>query len=300
MMSSESAVYWSGGFGTLGQRVPRRHDVCRELDEFALASGAMSRWPVALITGASSGIGRAIAVRLAADGSDLIVVARRQDRLEALAEELRAAHRVKVDVLVADVTIPEQLAAVEDRLRHGTPPVDLLVNNAGAGGQGAFSEIPIEWQESQIRLNVLAPVRLTHAALERMLSRGRGGVLNVSSIAGLQPMPHVATYAATKAYLSSFSHAVHEEVRGTGVTVTNLLPGFTRTEFHDAAGMNRSIVPGPAWMSADVVARAGLRAVARGRAQCVPGLIYRVLTGISNVTPWSISRRILGAVLRAP
>ena len=258
----------------------------------------MARWPVALVTGASSGIGRAIAVQLAIDGSDLIVVARRGDRLEALAEELRAAHGVKVDVMVADVTVPEQLAAVEDRLRDGAAPVDLLVNNAGAGGQGAFAEIPLEWQESQIRLNVLAPVRLTHAALEQMLARGRGGVLNVSSIAGLQPIPNVATYAATKAYLSSFSHALHEEVRHKGVSVTALLPGFTRTEFHDAGGMTRSIVPGPIWMSAEVVARSALRAVARGRAQCVPGLVYRVATVISNVTPWSVSRRVLGAVLR--
>ncbi len=259
----------------------------------------MARWPVALVTGASSGIGRSIAVQLAADGSDLVVVARRRDRLEELAEELRAAHGVKVDVLVADVTVPEQLAVVEDRLRHGTPPVDLLVNNAGAGGQGAFADIPLDRQESQIRLNVLAPVRLTHAALHRMLPRGHGGVLNVSSIAGLQPMPHVATYAATKAYLSSFSHALHEEVRGKGVSVTNLLPGFTRTEFHDAANMNRSIVPGLVWMTSDKVARAGLQAVAKGRAQCVPGLVYRVLTAVSALTPWSVSRRALGAVLRS-
>jgi short-subunit dehydrogenase len=257
----------------------------------------MARWPLGLVTGASSGIGRAIAVELAADGSDLVLVARRRDRLETLAEELRRAHGVNVEVLVADVTDPDQLATVEDRIRLGDPPVDLLVNNAGRGGSGPFAELPLDWQEGQIRLNVLAPVRLTHAALERMLPRGHGGILNVSSIAGLQPMPNVATYAATKAYLSSFSHALHEEVRRQGVTVTALLPGFTRTEFHDAAGINRSVVPGMAWMSADVVARAGLRAVARGRAQCVPGLGYRILTGISSLTPWSLSRRVLGAVL---
>lgn len=259
----------------------------------------MARWPLALVTGASSGIGRAIAVRLAADGSDLIVVARREDRLEVLADELRSAHGVRVDVVVADVTDADQLAVVEERLRKGELPVDLLVNNAGAGGQGAFADISLDWQDHQIRLNVLAPVRLTHAALEQMLPRRRGGVLNVSSIAGLQPMPNLATYAATKAYLSSFSHSLHEEVRRHGVAVTALLPGFTRTEFHDAAGMNRSAVPGPAWMSAEVVACAGLRAVGRGRAQCVPGLGYRVLTGISRVTPWSLSRRALGAVLRS-
>jgi len=259
----------------------------------------MPRWSTAMVTGASSGIGRALAVRLAADGTDLVVVARRRDRLEELAEELSSAHHVRVEVLVADVTDTAQLATVEDRLRSGEPPVDLLVNNAGLGAQGAFADIPLDWQESQIRLNVLAPVRLSHVALEGMLRRGRGGILNVSSIAGLQPMPNLATYAATKAYLSSFSHALHEEVRHRGVTVTALLPGFTRTEFHDAAGMNRSIVPKAAWMDADTVARAGLRAVARGRAQCVPGLGYRVLSVVSGLTPWALSRRILGSVLHS-
>jgi hypothetical protein len=238
-----------------------------------------------------------MAVRLAADGTGLIVVARRRERLEALAAELSAARGVSVEVMVADVTDPAQLARVEDRLRSpGGPPVDLLVNNAGMGAQGAFADIPLQWQDGQIRLNVLAPVRLAHVALEGMLERGQGGILNVSSIAGLQPIPGIATYAATKAYLSSFSHALHEEVRDKGVAVTVLLPGFTRTEFHVAAGISRAIVPGPAWMDADTVARAGLRAVGRGRAQCTPGLGYRVLGGISAVTPWSVSRRVLAAV----
>jgi short-subunit dehydrogenase len=110
----------------------------------------------------------------------------------------------------------------------------------------------------------------------------------------------VATYAATKAYLSSFSHALHEELRHRGVSVTALLPGFTRTEFHEAGGINRTVVPGPLWMRSDVVAKAGLRAVARGRAQCVPGPAYRVAAAISGVTPWALSRRVLGAVLGTP
>jgi hypothetical protein len=257
----------------------------------------MPRWSTALVTGASSGIGRAVAVRLAADGSNLVVVARRKDRLVELADELTSRHGVTVEILVADVTDPKQLAEVEERLRSGAPPVDLLVNNAGRGGQGAFADIPIDWQDEQIRLNVLAPVRLSHAALAGMVARGRGGILNVSSIAGLQPLPYVATYAATKAYLSTFSHALHEEVRHQGVTVTNLLPGFTTTEFHEAAGMSRSVVPRLAWMKADVVARAGLRALARGRAQCVPGTGYRVLAVVSGLTPWSLSRRVLARVL---
>ncbi len=256
----------------------------------------MRRWPVALITGASSGIGRAIAVRLAADGSDLVLVARRAELLEDLADELRTTGGVDVEVMVADLTDPADLAGVEDRLRRD-PPVDLLVNNAGVGAQGRFAEIPLDWQDSQVRLNVLAPVRLTHAALEGMLARGRGGVLNVSSIAGIQPLPNVATYAATKAYLSSFSHSLHEEVRRSGVVVTALLPGFTQTGFHEVAGANRSIVPAGAWMSAEAVAGAGLRAVARGRAQCVPGLGYRILSGVSRLTPWSLSRRVVGSIM---
>lgn len=255
----------------------------------------MARWPVALVTGASSGIGRAIAEQLAADGSALVVVARRRDRLEELAAELRAKHTVTVDVLVADVADPAQLATVEDRLRAG---VDLLVNNAGAGGQGSFADIGVDEHEQRIRLNVVAPVRLAHAALSSMLPRKSGGILNVSSIAGLQPMPYVTTYAATKAYLSSFSNALHEEVRHHGIAVTNLLPGFTRTEFHSAASINRSFVPGLVWMKADNVARAGLAAVADNRAQCVPGLGYRVLAGVSALTPWSLSRRVLGKILR--
>jgi short-subunit dehydrogenase len=255
----------------------------------------MARWPVALVTGASSGIGRSIAEQLAAAGSDLVVVARRRDRLDELAAELRAAHGVTVEVLVADVAEPDQLALVEDRLRAG---VDLLVNNAGAGGQGPFADISVDNHDQRIRLNVVAPVRLTHAALEAMVPRKSGGILNVSSIAGRQPMPYVATYAATKAYLTAFSNALHEEVRGHGIAVTNLLPGFTRTEFHGAADINRSFLPEFAWMKADNVARAGLQAVADGRAQCVPGLGYRFLAGLSGVTPWSVSRRLLGRVLR--
>lgn len=256
----------------------------------------MPRWPVALVTGASSGIGRAIAVRLAADGTALVLVARRAELLDSLADELRAAHGVDVEVLVADLTDPVDLASVEKRLR-ADPPVDLLVNNAGVGAQGRFAEIPVDWQDGQVRLNVLAPVRLTHAALEGMLARGRGGVLNISSIAGVQPLPNVATYSATKAYLSSFSHSLHEEVRRSGVTVTALLPGFTHTGFHEVAGANRTVVPGAAWMSAEAVAAAGLRAVARGRAQYVPGLLNRVMCGVSRLTPWSVSRRVVGAIM---
>ncbi|MDQ6798268.1 MAG: SDR family oxidoreductase, partial [Actinomycetota bacterium] len=186
-------------------------------------------WRRALVTGASSGIGRAFAVHLAASGTDVVLVARRRDRLDDLATDLRADHGVDIEVLVADLTDEGGLAAVEARLGNGSAPVDLLVNNAGFATSGRFAELPVEGEVAEIHLNVLAPVRLTRAALPGMVERGRGGVVNVSSIAALQPLPHWATYAASKAYLTSFSEAVHEEVGGHGVVVLALMPGFTHT-----------------------------------------------------------------------
>ncbi len=255
------------------------------------------RWPVALVTGASSGIGAAFAKRLAAEGSDLVVVARRQDRLEALAAELTAASGVRVETLPADLTVPLELAAVEARLRDPDRPVDLLVNNAGAGGHGAFASLPVDDVEAMVRLNLLAPVRLTSAALPGMVARGSGGIVNVSSISGEQPIPFVATYSATKAFLTSLSESLHDELRDTGVTVTAVLPGFTRSEFHDRADMGRSI-PGPFWITSDAVAKAALAAVARGQAICVPKFGYRVLVGLSRHAPRGLVRRVAGMVGR--
>jgi short-subunit dehydrogenase len=252
---------------------------------------------LALVTGASSGIGAAFARRLAADGSDLVVVARRRDRLEALAAELEEAHGVRVEALVADLSDPAQLATVEARLREGDRPVDLLVNNAGAGGHGSYSSLPVDEVEAMVRLNLLAPVRLTSAALPVMVARGMGGIVNVSSISGEQPIPFVATYAATKAFLTSLSESLHEELRGQGVAITAVLPGFTRSEFHDRADMGRSI-PRPLWMTSEEVAEAALAAVARGQAVCVPGVGYRLLVGLSRHAPRGLVRRVAGMVGR--
>ena len=258
---------------------------------------AETRWPLALVTGASSGIGAAFARRLAADGSDLVVVARRRDRLEALAGELEAAHGVRVEALVADLSDPAQLASAEARLREGDRPVDLLVNNAGAGGHGSYSSLPVDDVEAMVRLNLLAPVRLMSAALPVMVARGMGGIVNVSSISGEQPIPFVATYAATKAFLTSLSESLHEELRGQGVAITAVLPGFTRSEFHDRADMGRSI-PRPLWMTSEEVAEAALAAVARGQAVCVPRFGYRVLVGLSRHAPRGLVRRVAGMVGR--
>ncbi|MDQ1533791.1 MAG: uncharacterized protein QOF28_1552, partial [Actinomycetota bacterium] len=183
----------------------------------------------ALVTGASAGIGAEFVSQLASRGNDVVLVARDAARLEALATELGARHRVQTEVLVADLTDPAQLACIEDRLTDRARPVDVLVNNAGFGTNGRFSELDRDIETREVNLNVVALVRLTHAALGPMTERGSGGVLNVSSLAGGQPTPGNATYGATKAFVTSFTQSVREELRGTGVKITLVCPGFTRT-----------------------------------------------------------------------
>jgi short-subunit dehydrogenase len=258
----------------------------------------MARWRRALVTGASSGIGEAIARRLAADGVDLVVVARRSDRLDTLADELRSP-LCRVEVLPADLTDPVALDAVVARLADTEVPVDLLVNNAGFGMFGLFWELPVDRQVAQIQTNVTALVRLAHAALGRMVREGRGTVLNVSSVAGNQPGPHDAVYAATKAFVTTFTEGLAEELRGTGVTTTALCPGLTTTEFGAVAGLDEThrAAPGFLWMTADAVATEGLEAAARGRVVHVTGLGYRVLAALTSVAPRTLRRRGASIVL---
>lgn len=245
------------------------------------------RWRTALVTGASSGIGRECARLLAGRGLDVVAVARRRAELEALADEVGS-----VEVLTADLTEPADLRAVERRIGDPQRPIDLVVNNAGTGGHGVFQELAIDRQEAQVRLNVLAVMRLSHAALAAMVPRGRGGLLNVSSVASFQPLPGTATYAAGKAFVTSLSEALHEQVRGSGVHVTALCPGFTRTEFHGAGGVDRDGIPGFAWLSAADVAAAGLTAVARNQAVCIPGWGYRALVAGERLMPRAALRRL--------
>jgi uncharacterized protein len=253
----------------------------------------------ALVTGASSGIGESLARQLAARGTDLVLVARSADRLTALAAELTGAHDVEVELLPADLTEADALATVEERLQRVDSPIDLLVNNAGVGQVGHFVDLDIDGAGQQVALNIVAPLRLAHAVLPGLRDRG-GGILNVSSIGANQPVPRMATYAATKAFLTSWSEAVHEELRGSGVHVTVLAPGFTRTNFVDAAdaGSEASKIPSFIWSDPDDVAAAGLDGVARGRAVVTPGPLYAVTAGVSSVTPSPVSRRLIGEVIR--
>jgi short-subunit dehydrogenase len=247
----------------------------------------------ALVTGASSGIGEAMVRRLAAAGVETVVVARRTSRLKHLARELDG-----VEVLSADLTAEDGLAAVARRVTDERRPVDLLVNNAGFGTSTSVVELPPDRLDAEIRLNVLALTVLTRAALPGMVERRRGWILNVSSVAGFQPVPGLAVYAATKAYVTSFTESLHEELRGTGVRATVLCPGLTRTEFIEiSSGPDvETRYPGVAWLTADEVAVEGLRDAAHGRAVSVPGLYYRALVTGSGFVPRGVKRRMAGLV----
>ncbi|QHC23904.1 SDR family NAD(P)-dependent oxidoreductase [Streptomyces sp. GS7] len=244
----------------------------------------------ALITGASSGIGTALARLLAARGVSLVLVARRESRLRDLAAELRAAHSVEVEVLPADLTDAAQTAQVAARLTDAAKPVELLVNNAGAGATGVFADLPVDREEATLRLNNEAVVRLTRSVLPQMRSAGRGGILNVSSLTGSFPSPSRATYGATKAFLTHFSEDLAIENRGSGIHVTALLPGLTRTEYFTANDVGPAPVPGFLWLTADAVAAAGLRAVAAGRHRCVPGAPYKAVHALLSCTPPPLKR----------
>lgn len=258
-------------------------------------------WTRALVTGASSGIGEAFARELAPRGTALTLVARSEDRLRALAAELSEGSMADVEVLPADLTDGADLARVEARIRDDATPIDLLINNAGFGTVGRFVELDLDREEAEIRLNVVAVMRLTHAALPGMRERAHGGVLNVSSMAGFQPTPMMATYGATKTFVTSFTEAVHEELRGSGVHATALCPGFTRTRFQEVAGAEAeaSAVPGPLWDDPASVARIGLAAVDANRAIVVPGVANRATSAASRVLPTAVTRKVvaLGARL---
>ena len=252
----------------------------------------MAKYPFtcALVTGASSGIGQEVAVQLGMSGVPLVVVARRADRLEALAARFK-----NVEVIVADLSTTDGVAQVEARIVDSSKtPIDLLVNNAGFGSSGLMHEVDLDRLSREIHVNILALTRLSHAAINAMVPNGRGYLLNVSSVASFQPSPRLAVYSATKAYVTSLSGALHEELRGTGVRVTALCPGLTRTEFQNISSMEQVAreFPDFAWLETKDVACAGLRDVARGRALSVPGAFYKGLVTVSDFAPRSLVRRI--------
>ncbi|HOA75928.1 MAG TPA: SDR family oxidoreductase [Phycisphaerae bacterium] len=245
-----------------------------------------------LITGASSGIGLELAKLFAADGDRLILVARRADKLEALADELRRNYGTQVQVIVADLRRPEAPQEIFDVVQSGGQPVDVLVNNAGFGARGRFVELDPQRQADMIQVNVTAPTRLARLFLPGMLQRNRGGILNVASTAAFQPGPYMSVYYATKAYILSFSEALAEEVRRTNVRISCLAPGPTITEFGDVADMSATKAFRHWVMEAEPVARAGYNAFRRGKALVVPGKLNRVGTLAVRFMPLSLARKV--------
>lgn len=246
---------------------------------------------LAVVTGASAGIGEAFARALARDGFGLLLVARRRRRLEKLARELRERHGAQVEILTADLSRLARLRAVEAALEE-SPNLELLVNNAGVGDFRAFHESDREREDQMLRVNVLAAVRLAHAALPGMVRRRRGAVINVSSTAGFAPCPRFATYGGTKAFLNSFTEALHEELRGTGVRVQALCPGLTHTEIFERARVDTSGLPEFFWMEPGDVVAESLAALDRGDVICVPGLANRALSTLTRVLPHAAASRI--------
>jgi short-subunit dehydrogenase len=253
----------------------------------------------ALITGASSGIGEAFADVFAAQGFDVVAVARREDRLQAVAARLRERHGVTAHVIVADLGLPNAGARLCGELADRGITVDALVNNAGYGVPRGYLASPWERHQTMLQLMTVCVAELTYRLLPTMLERGYGRIINVASLAGLVPAPAGHTlYPATKAFLIKFSEALHGEVRATGVHVSALCPGFTRSEFHDVTGTRDSMSQLPKWIWSDAatVARAGYDAVNRGEPIHVPGRVNRAIATLVNVVPMpivlAVSRRL--------
>lgn len=234
-----------------------------------------------MITGASSGIGAVFARRLASQGYNLVLVARREALLRSLADEVQQKFRVNAQVFPADLSNPIHVERLEKRIAE-IGDLDFLINNAGFGVPGRFTEIEPERNLAMIQVHVLATVRLCRAALSGMIARGRGSIINVSSIAAFMASPRNATYSASKAYLNVFSEALQDELKGTGVRVQALCPGLTHTEFHNQAGYEdyKRKIPKFLWMSAEDVVTESLDALKKGRVICVPGLKNKLIVAV--------------------
>lgn len=252
-----------------------------------------------LITGASAGLGAHFAMEVAAQGHDLVLVARRSDRLEELAQLLRNRHQVAVHVIVTDLTESGAVAFLMDEIEQQGLTVTHLINNAGFGLRGAFAEMDGPSQARMIDLNCRVPMELCHAALPAMITAGKGGILNVASTAAFQPGPWMAVYYATKAFMLSFSEALHDEVKEKGVNVSALCPGPTRTEFFELAEMEDSMLSRYMAGAPEKVVRDGLNALAANKAVRVPGVLNKTIAGSIRFTPRPLARKIAGSLQKA-
>ena len=255
--------------------------------------------PLAVVTGASAGIGKTYCERLAARGHDLLLVARDAGRLQALKQELEQRYGVSVEVFPADLTIDTDVSLLAETLAR-SPNLALLVNNAGFGTRDTLADASPARQEAMLQLHAMAPLRLTQAALPVLLKRKRGAIVNVSSVASFVFSANNVNYCATKAYLTVFSEGLAAELAGTGVRVQALCPGFTRSEFHQRMGVDAREIPGWMWLSAKSVVDASLAALRRGwPVVCIPGLRYKLIVLLLRVTPRWLIGRVTGRRMRS-
>ena len=251
----------------------------------------VERVNTALVTGATAGIGAAFAHRLATDGYRLVLVARDGTRLDALRPELFAAGAPDVEVIAADLTDPEQRSHVTARLADAARPVDVLVNNAGKGlGKGFAAATDAELLD-QLELNVTAVMLLTHAALPGMVARGHGGIVNIASMAGMLP-GRGSAYSASKAWVISFTEGIAMSLRGTGVRMVAVCPGFVHTEFHQRAGIDMAGKPEVLYVDMDTVVTESLDALRSGRPLVVPGRLYKAVATAARLAPRSLVRQV--------
>ncbi len=252
----------------------------------------------ALITGASSGLGEEFARQLARERYDLVLTARRDERLRTIADEAKSLGSGRVDVVALDLSIPGSAEALYRRITDKKVSVDYLVNNAGFGTRGRFANLPLDREVEQINLNVTALVGLARLFLPAMLERKGGTIINVASTAAFQPVPFMATYGATKAFVLSFSEALAEELRGTGVVVTALCPGPTRTEFQQVAGTAEVGMHSISFMDAKAVVAQAIDAAKRGKSVKITGLTNLLLAESIRLAPRSLAARIAGSMFR--
>jgi short-subunit dehydrogenase len=254
----------------------------------------------ALVTGASSGIGAAMARELADRGYSIVLVARREERLRSLADDLASEHGVTAEVIAADLGDPAERDRLDAELRGGGRSVEVLVNNAGFGLQADFATSPRERMLDMVRVNVEAVVDLTGRFIGQMVERGRGSVINVASMAAFQPLPGSAVYAASKSFVLSFSEAIRTELRGSGVTVTAVCPGPVKTEFTEVAGVGgvEDRTPGAVWMSAEQIARHAVDGAAHDKRVVVPGFLNRAGALAGQHSPRSVALPLIGRVWR--
>lgn len=250
---------------------------------------------IALVTGASSGIGAAFARHLAGEGYDLILHGRREAALRRLCDELAAAHGISAQIVLAELSDPEGVSRLEGLIAR-TPALSMLVNNAGFSSLLHFEHEDRDGQERLVRVHVVAPLRLMHAAIPVMRARGGGSIINVSSVAGFVVGPGSATYCATKACLTNLTETLHVELRGSGIRVQALCPGFTVTDFHRRAGFDTSADFFRGFMNVDNVVGTSLKDLKRGKVVSVPGAKYKVVAVLSRWVPRWLMYRAASAV----